>query len=132
MANYKPYMTHAAINNVHEARVLDEHGKSRDMSVTGERPLTIYLNNREIITLMTMGSHPELLTLGYLKNQGLITHLKDVTAIQVDWDVDAAAVTTTTSPNNIDAILAKRILTSGCGQGTLFGAVIESLDTGCL
>ncbi len=121
-------MTNAGIKNVHTTRVLDEHGECLDIAITGERALTIYLNNREIVTLMTMGTHPELLTLGYLKNQGLVARSADIIAIQVEWDVAAVAVTTSTSPHNIDEILAERIVTSGCGQGTMFASVIASLD----
>ena len=124
----KPQMTDATLTDAATARVLDEHGEYRDMAMTNEQALTIYLNNREIVTLMTMGSQPELLTLGYLKNQGLVENLADVVSIQVDWEVAAVAVKTSASPANIDDILAKRIITSGCGQGTMFGAVMDSLE----
>ena len=92
MANYRPLMTDEAINSLHTTRVLDEHGEARELSLTGERPLTIYLDTREIVTLMTMGAQPELLTLGYLRNQGLVEHLEDIVAIQVAWDVDAVGL----------------------------------------
>jgi len=68
-------MTDAGVTALHSATVLDEEGESREIAVTGERPLTIYLNKREIVTLMTMGTDPELLTLGYLRNQGLIASI---------------------------------------------------------
>ena len=120
-------MTNEGINTLHSTQVLDEHGKTREIALTGERPLTIYLDKQEIVTLMTMGSQPELLTLGYLRNQNFIHSLHDVIAIQVDWDVEAVAVTTK-QQSDISQILLKRTVTSGCGQGTMFGNVMASLD----
>lgn len=128
MANYQPYLSNAGITVLHSTVVMDEDGESRDISLTGERPLTIYLDKREIVTLMTMGAQPELLTLGYLRNQGLVQSLADIVAIQVEWDVDAVAVTTKQANPDLEKILSKRTVTSGCGQGTMFGNVIESLN----
>lgn len=134
MAKCRLQMTDEGINNLHITTVLDEYGKDREVSLTGERPLTIYLDNHEIVTLMTLGSQPELLTLGYLRNQQLVEHLDDIVSIQVDWDVDAVAVTTTQANNNIEKLLAKRTVTSGCGQGTMFAhvmALLEQLHVHC-
>lgn len=128
MANYQPLMTNEAIHSLHTTTVLDEYGEPRELSLTGERPLTIYLDTREIVTLMTMGAQPELLTLGYLRNQGLVENLEDIVAIQVAWDVDAVAVTTRKTRPDLEHILSKRTVTSGCGQGTMFGNVIASLN----
>lgn len=129
MANYQPQMTNAGISSLHTTQVLDEHGQMRELSLTGERPLTIYLDKREIVTLMTMGSHPELLALGYLRNQGLVNDIEDIIAVQVDWDVEAVAVTTTSRHRDVEEKLAKRTVTSGCGQGTMFGDVMTSIDS---
>ncbi|MBL4638516.1 MAG: formate dehydrogenase accessory sulfurtransferase FdhD [Proteobacteria bacterium] len=128
MANYRPEMTDAGIHSLHETTVLDEHGEVREISLTGERPLTIYLDKREIVTLMTLGSYPELLTLGYLRNQNLVDHIEDVVSIQVDWDVESVAVTTRRAKENLDQLLSKKIVTSGCGQGTMFAHVMDSLS----
>ncbi|NQY26316.1 MAG: formate dehydrogenase accessory sulfurtransferase FdhD [Piscirickettsiaceae bacterium] len=128
MANYQPKMTDEGVHQLHSTHVLDEFGELREIFLTGERPLTIYLDNVEIVTLMTMGAQPELLALGYLRNQRLVERLEDIIAIQVAWDVDAVAITTTKSVDNLDQILSKRTVTSGCGQGTMFGSVMESLD----
>ena len=73
---------------------MDEKGGFRDAEITGERPLTIYVDKHEIVTLMTLGGEPELLTLGYLYNQRIIHDLREIRSIQVDWDVDASVVTT--------------------------------------
>lgn len=129
MANHLPEMTNAGINHLHTTTVLDEFGNAREVSLTGERPLTIYLDKREIVTLMTLGGQPELLTLGYLRNQGLVDELTHIKSIQVDWDVEAVAVTTHQQKNNLDILMSKRIATSGCGQGTMFGHVMDSLSS---
>jgi len=128
VAKHSLAMSDAGIHNLHQATVLDEHGNSRDISLTGERPLTIYLDKREIVTLMTLGSYPELLTLGYLRNQRLVDNIEDIIAIQVDWDVEAVAVTTKQNKPELDNLLSKKTVTSGCGQGTMFGHVMESLS----
>jgi FdhD protein len=121
-------MSDSGVHSLHSTTVIDEFGDSREISLTGERPLTIYLDKKEIVTLMTMGAQPELLTLGYLRNQGLVQSLEDVIAIQVEWDIDAVAVTTHQTRPDIDQLLSKRTVTSGCGQGTMFGHVMDSLD----
>jgi FdhD protein len=121
-------MTNAGIHSLHQTIVVDEHGEEREISLTGERPLTIYLDKREIVTLMTLGAHPELLTLGYLRNQKLVDNIEDIIAIQVDWDVEAAVVTTQQNKPDIDQLLTKKTVTSGCGQGTMFGHVMDSLN----
>lgn len=126
MANYRPEMTDEGVEELHSTTVVDELGQSREILLTGERPLTIYLDKVEIVTLMTMGAQPELLTLGYLRNQQLVENLDDIIAIQVDWDVESVAVTTKKVPYNIEHKLAKRTVTSGCGQGTMFGSVMDS------
>ena len=128
MANYRPEMSDSGVHSLHSTTVVDESGESREISLTGERPLTIYLDKKEIVTLMTMGAQPELLTLGYLRNQALVQSLEDVIAIQVEWDIDAVAVTTRQTRPDIDQLLSKRTVTSGCGQGTMFGHVMDSLD----
>lgn len=122
-------MSDEGIHQLHTTTVLDEHGEQREISLTGERPLTIYLDKREIVTLMTLGAHPELLTLGYLRNQGLVDTLTDIKSIQVDWDIDSVAVTTHQSKENIDQLMSRRTVTSGCGQGTMFGNLLDSFET---
>jgi FdhD protein len=128
VAKHRPQLSDSGVHSLHTTTVLDEYGKPRELSLTGERPLTIYLDNREIVTLMTMGSQPELLTLGYLRNQGLVQSIDDIIAIQVDWEVEAVAVITRQSNPDLEKILSKRTVTSGCGQGTMFGNVMASLD----
>ena len=110
-----------------QATVIDELGGERTIQIACERPLTIYLNKREIVTLMTLGADPEALVVGYLKNQGFIEQVEDLTAVQVDWDVESAAVVTRKEPAHLASMLEKRTVTSGCGQGTMFGDLMEKI-----
>ena len=120
-------MTDAGIHRLHQTTVVDEFGTPREMQLTGERPLTIYLDKQEIVTLMTLGAQPELLTLGYLRNQALVDKITDIIAIQVDWSVAAVAVTTRQPERDLSLLTSKRTVTSGCGQGTMFSHVMDSL-----
>lgn len=123
----RPVLSNAGLHRLHQTSVVDENGESREVAVTGERPLTIYLDNREIVTLMTLGSAPEWLTIGYLRNQGLVDRVEDIASVQVDWDVEAVAVTTRHAKPDLDQLMSRRMVTSGCGQGTMFGHVMDSL-----
>jgi FdhD protein len=127
-ATYCPEMTSSGLPPTITANAVDEYQNLRKMEVAEERPLTIYLDRHEIVTLMTIGTNPELLTLGYLKNQGLATNLENIKSIQVDWDVNAAAVTTFDENEDWKNNLGARIVTTGCGQGTVFGNVMEQLE----
>lgn len=120
-------MTQARAPLTRLSQVMDEQGNWREQALACERPLTLYLNKREIVTLMTLGEDPEALVLGYLRNQGLVERLEDVLAVQVDWEVEAAAVVTSHTPDDMEATLAKRTVTTGCGQGTVFGNQMERL-----
>ncbi len=123
-----PQLTAAGLAPTFEVAAMDEYGESRQIAVAGERPLTIYLDRREIVTLMTLGGHPEALVLGYLRNQGLVRDIGEVTAVQVDWDVAAAVVTTVSGTAGESPMLEQRTVTTGCGQGTVFGDLMEKID----
>jgi len=112
--------------------VLDEFGATRHIAIPAERALTVFVDNRELVTLMTLGAAPELLVLGYLRNQRLVEQLTDIDSITVDWDVQAAAVKTRAGIEHFDQKTAKRIVTTGCGQGTMFGDLMEDLESICL
>lgn len=90
--------------------------------------MTVYVDKRELVTLMTLGAHPELLVLGFLRNQRLLQSVQEVHSITVDWDVGAAAVRTHHGVNDIQARTAKRVVTTGCGQGSVFGDMMADLD----
>ncbi|PKG79387.1 sulfurtransferase FdhD [Shewanella sp. Actino-trap-3] len=109
-------------------KAVNELGQVVDKFVACERPLTVYLNWRPIVTLMTLGAKPESLTLGYLKNQGFISELSLLESVIVDWDVSSAAVITQEVSEDIEQKLAEKTVTSGCGQGTVYGGFLEGLD----
>jgi FdhD protein len=121
-------MSSASVPMVHEVEILDEAGRKKLTHIPGERPLTIYLDKREVVTLMTLGSAPEALVLGYLRNQRLVESPDDIESIQVDWETDSAAVKTRRSTVDIDALTSKRVVTTGCGQGTMFGGLMEEMS----
>lgn len=126
--NYYPKLSNNALPVTHQIDVVDEKGRPQSISIPGERPLTIYLDKKEIVTLMTLGAAPEALVLGYLKNQRLIDQIEDIESIQVDWETDSAAVKTHHPKNNLDMLMGKRTITSGCGQGTMFGELMTEVD----
>ncbi|MCC6210153.1 MAG: formate dehydrogenase accessory sulfurtransferase FdhD [Burkholderiales bacterium] len=96
-------------------------------AIAGEHPLTLYLDKRELVTLMTLGHAPEALALGFLRNQRLVAGITDVEAVQVDWETDSVAVTTRKKAA-IKKKTRKKTVTTGCGQGTVFGDLMEEID----
>ncbi|OGA24560.1 MAG: formate dehydrogenase family accessory protein FdhD [Betaproteobacteria bacterium RIFCSPLOWO2_02_FULL_67_19] len=125
----RPVLTDAARPATFEVEAINERGEMVPTSIAGEHPLTLYLDKREIVTLMTLGHAPEALVLGYLRNQRLVGSIDDIVAVQVDWDTDSAAVTTRRrSTRGLQQKMAKRTVTSGCGQGTMFGGLMEEIE----
>jgi len=114
---------------IHEVKVVDEQGREKFIHVPGERPLTIYLDKKELVTLMTLGGAPEALILGYLRNQRLVPSIDYIESIQVDWDTESAAVTTKGNTVNIEEKTSRRVVTTGCGQGTIFGGIMDDIDS---
>ncbi|MDB5772495.1 MAG: formate dehydrogenase accessory sulfurtransferase FdhD [Burkholderia sp.] len=108
---------------------MDEKGRLSTISIPAERPLTVYVDKRELVTLMTLGGAPEALTLGYLRNQRLVKSIDDVESVQVDWAVEAVAVKTRHGISDIEERTAKRVVTTGCGQGSVFGGLMDEVDT---
>jgi FdhD protein len=106
---------------------VDHRGQQVELSVPEERPLTIYLNGQEIVTVMTIGDYPEYLALGYLVNQNMLTDDDQVTAVEYEGDVDTVVVRTPKETNFEDK-LRKKVVTSGCAQGTVFGDVMDSVE----
>ena len=97
--------------------------------IAGEHPLTLYIDKREIVTLMTLGQAPEALALGYLRNQRLAKSIEDIAAVQVDWETSSVAVTTRKPLKGLADKMKKRTVTTGCGQGTVFGDLMEEIDS---
>ncbi len=124
-----PRLTHALCELLREIEVMDEYGERRQIRIPAERPLTVFVDKRELITLMTLGERPELLVLGYLLNQRLIGSVLEVDSITVDWDVGAAAVRTHKGLPDMAEKTAHRVVTTGCGQGTVFGDAMSQLHS---
>lgn len=125
---YIPTMTRAGLAPTHTVEVTDEYGQRREQQIAGERPLTLYIDKKEIVTLMTLGTQPETLALGYLRNQGLIERIEDIKAVQADWEAESVVVTTHNGVARLEERTARRTVTTGCGQGTVFGNIMEKLD----
>jgi len=123
----KPKLTNAARPATFEVEAYNERGEMVPTSIAGEHPLTLYLDKREIVTLMTLGHAPEALAIGYLRNQRLADSIDDIAAVQVDWDTDSVAVTTHSKKPL--PTLEKKTVTTGCGQGTVFGDLMEEIDS---
>jgi FdhD protein len=124
-----PRLSRAHSPLLRRIEIIDQRGDHRAIDIPAERPLTVFVDKRELVTLMTLGASPELLVLGYLLNQDLIRSASEVDSIQVDWDVHAAAVKTHAGVADIDAKTARRVVTTGCGQGTVFGDAMAQIET---
>ncbi|MFN3250897.1 formate dehydrogenase accessory sulfurtransferase FdhD [Roseibium album] len=107
---------------------IDQNGQTVDTRVVTEKPLTLYLNSQEVVTMMTIGDHPDLLAVGYLKNQNMLAEDDVITGIDHDDDIDVVIVRTERE-TNFEEKLKKKVRTSGCAQGTVFGDVMEGFDT---
>lgn len=128
MNELRPYMTQARAPLVREVGVINEFGEQDTVSIPAERALTLYVDKRELVTLMTLGAMPELLVLGYLRNQRLVRSVTDIESVTVDWEVNAAAVKTRNGIEDIEARTSQRVVTTGCGQGSVFGGLMDELD----
>lgn len=124
-----PILSNARAVLTYPVEVLDEQGRVSIIEIPSERPLTVYLDKRELVTLMTLGGAPEALVLGYLRNQRLVKTIAEIAAVQVDWEVAAVAVTTHHGVDCIEERTAKRVITTGCGQGSMFGGLMDEIDT---
>ena len=125
----KLHLSNSGLSPTNEILAFNHLGENVNVKVAGELPLTIKIDGEELITLMTLGTRPEELTLGYLRNQGLIDSIDDIISVDVKWDIGISEVTT--KNNNTKQILKKlekkKTITTGCGQGTIFGSTLEKL-----
>ena len=115
---YKPRLTSEGLSPTHPVQAVDEYGQSREVHIAGEAPLTLYVDDREIVTLMTLGTHPEALALGYLRTQRFIEKIEEIKSVSVNWKTESVHVTTWNGVSGWDEKLKKRTVTTGCGQGT--------------
>jgi len=125
---YIPELTDAGLDATSEVTALNEFNEQVSGNIAVERALTVYLDKREIITLMTLGNHPELLILGWLHNQRIVSDIHQLKSIQVDWETDSVAIKTHDGVENLDKKLNHKTVTTGCGQGTVFGNMMEELE----
>jgi FdhD protein len=126
---YRPTITHASKPLTFQVEALNERGEALPASIAGEHPLTLYVDKREVVTLMTLGQAPEALAIGYLRNQRLVNSIEEIAEVQVDWETDAVAVTTRKRVKGLRERMKKRTVTTGCGQGTVFGDLMEEIES---
>ena len=124
---YRPEITHAGLSPTHPVTAVDEYNRPRQVEVPGESPLTLYVDEREIVTLMTIGAHPEALALGYLRNQRFVEDIRQIKSVRVDHDTESVHVVTHEGIEGWDGKLKKRTVTTGCGQGTVFSCTLDNL-----
>ncbi len=106
---------------------LDHTGQPVDLRVITEKPLTLFLNSQEVVTMMTIGDHPDYLAVGYLINQNMLKDVDEITAIDYDEDLRVIVIRTETE-TDFEEKMKKKVRTSGCAQGTIFGDVIDAFD----
>ncbi|MFM2398118.1 MAG: hypothetical protein RL341_275 [Pseudomonadota bacterium] len=124
-----------------EVNAINERGETVPTPIAGEHPLTLYLDKRELLTLMTLGGAPEALAIGWLRNQRMIASLDELASVQVDWETNSVAVTSRYRAmhpeddaqdfwhhRDMEEKLSKKTVTTGCGQGTMFGDLMEDID----
>jgi FdhD protein len=108
-----------------EVAGIDHQGARTASRVIVEKPLTLFLNSREVVTMMTIGDHPQLLAVGYLANQNMLKPGDVVDAVEFDEDLGVVVVRTPVK-TDFEQKLARKVRTSGCAQGTIFGDVIDA------
>jgi FdhD protein len=124
---YRPEITHEGLSPTHPVTAVDEYNTPRQVEVPGESPLTLYVDGREIVTLMTIGAHPEALALGYLRNQRFVERLDQIKSVSVDQRNESVQVISHDGIEGWDEKLKKRTVTTGCGQGTVFSCTLDNL-----
>ncbi len=122
-----PKMTRSGLSPTFGVEAGDQFGTARPVRVAGEAALTLIVDGGELVTLMTLGTHPEELALGYLRNQRLIESVEDVESVTVDWERERADVVTRKGQGIAKELLMKRTVTTGCGQGTVFSCTLDKL-----
>ena len=107
---------------------VNEFGQQQNAYIAAERALTIYLDRREVVTVMTLGTHPEMLTLGWLRNQRLIENIEHIDSIKVNWETDSVNVTTNYAIPGLEEKLGRKTVTTGCGQGAVYGDMMAGIN----
>jgi FdhD protein len=128
IATRLPKLSQAQAAATRKIEVINEQGVRSSVEIPAERALTVYVDRREIVTLMSLGAQPELLVLGYLLNQRLVESVTQIESVTVDWEVNGAAVKTHAGIAFLQERTARKIVTTGCGQGSVFGHLMDELD----
>jgi len=126
--SHRPELTDAAKPATFEVEAYNERGEMVPTAVAGEHPLTLYLDKKELVTLMTLGHAPEALAIGYLRNQNIVGSIEEIAAVQVDWETESVAIKTRRGVKGLKERMKKRTVTTGCGQGTVYGNLMEDID----
>ena len=132
----KPRLTQARAELTRQISVVNEFGETSQVHITAERALTVYLDKKELVTLMTLGASPEHLVLGFLLNQRLIQSVTEIESVTVDWSLGegelgqpgVAAIKTRDGLSQAGPKTAARVVTTGCGQGSVFGDLVSDID----
>lgn len=122
-------LSNAGVSPTHRVTAINHLGQTTDVVIAGERPLSIKMDDQELVTLMTLGSHPEYLALGYVRNQGIIDKIEDIESVNIDWEKETADILTISRQGlrGLEDRLSRKVVTSGCGQGTLFSCSLDKL-----
>ena len=126
--SHRPELTDAAKPATFEVEAYNERGEMVPTAIAGEHPLTLYLDKKELVTLMTLGHAPEALAIGYLRNQNIVGSIEEIAAVQVDWETESVAIKTRRGVKGLKERMKKRTVTTGCGQGTVYGNLMEDID----
>jgi len=128
-SDHRPKLSDEGLRPTYSVYAIDEYGESRALRIVGEISLTIKVDSTEIVTLMSLGTHPEKLTLGYLRNQRLIDEIGEIAEVQVDWELETANVRTTHGNGivNLKEKTSNRTMTGDSGPGTIFSCSLDSL-----
>ncbi|MEM7196166.1 MAG: formate dehydrogenase accessory sulfurtransferase FdhD [Pseudomonadota bacterium] len=124
---YAIAMSEAGLESVHQVPSRNQRGEYSDINIVAELPLTIRVDGDELVTLMTLGSRPEMLVLGYLRNQTLFNSPEEIKSIHVNWDREIADVVTVAGNGLANVDTSKRTVTTGCGQGTILSCTLDKL-----
>ena len=124
-----PRLSRAGLEPVHEVEAYNNQGRPVQVFIPGETPLTLKVDGREVVTLMTLGTNPEELALGYLRNQHLVQSIEDIDSVEVNWDRETVNVATRHGQGieDLEEKLSRVTVTTGCGQGTVFSCTVDKL-----
>ena len=122
-----PVLTNEGLESIHQVDSRNQYGMDQQVNIVDELPLTIKVDGEELVTLMTLGSQPELLVLGYLRNQALFQHPGQIRSVKVNWDRELAEVVTRDGKGLQGFDTSRKTVTTGCGQGTILRCTLDKL-----